>query len=173
MKNLIIGICALILISSCTNTNEHKLFDSDTTGVTGKNDTLKKLELNSNIYNEKEAVWGYKLNEFKTDFEPVRLKEIEEGSMTGKKAEKIVNKTWPKIQIEFIKLRSDTAIVFIPDSHILTQQMGTAGADHFMITTTYTFTEIPGIKYVFLDFEIGDHANPGVYYRGYWKEKAP
>jgi len=48
--------------------------------------------------------------------------------------------------------------------------MGSAGAESFMVSTVYSFTEIKGIKYVSLDFEFGDHANPGVYNRNSWDE---
>ncbi len=50
--------------------------------------------------------------------------------------------------------------------------MGTSGAEGFMVSTTFTFTELNGIKYVSYDFQYGDHANPGVYDRHSWdKEK--
>jgi hypothetical protein len=84
--------------------------------------------------------------------------------------EKIVNKTWPKVQIKYLKTSKDTVFIAIPNSEVLTQQMGTSGAEAFMISTTYSLTDLKGIKYVSYDFEIGDHANPGVYSRSYWKE---
>jgi hypothetical protein len=49
--------------------------------------------------------------------------------------------------------------------------MGSAGAESFMITTTYSFTELKGINYVSFDFEEGDHAMPGVYNRNSWAIK--
>jgi len=84
--------------------------------------------------------------------------------------EKIINKTWPRVQIKYIKTSHDTAFISIPESEVLTQQMGSAGAESFMVSTVYSFTEIKGIKYVSLDFEFGDHANPGVYNRNSWDE---
>jgi hypothetical protein len=60
--------------------------------------------------------------------------------------------------------------VSIPESEVLTQQMGTAGAESFMVTTVYSFTEIKDIKYVSFDFEAGDHASPGIYSRNSWDE---
>jgi len=46
--------------------------------------------------------------------------------------------------------------------------MGSAGAESFMVSTVYSFTEIVGIKNVSIDFEAGDHASPGVYNRNSW-----
>jgi len=46
--------------------------------------------------------------------------------------------------------------------------MGTWGADQFVISTTYSFSELAGIKYVSFTFIEGDHAMPGVYSRNSW-----
>ena len=67
--------------------------------------------------------------------------------------------------------KKDTVFIYIPDSGVLTQQMGSAGAEQFMVSTTYSFTELIGITYVSFEFEFGDHANPGVYDRQSWNEK--
>jgi hypothetical protein len=75
------------------------------------------------------------------------------------------------VQIKFIGISNDTAFISIPDSEVLTQQMGTAGAESFMISTTFSFTELNGIKYVSFDFEKGDHGVPGVYNRNSWDDK--
>jgi hypothetical protein len=53
----------------------------------------------------------------------------------------------------------------------ITQQMGTSGADDYMTTTTFTLTELKGIKYVNFDFEEGDHAVPGTYSRQYYIDR--
>lgn len=50
----------------------------------------------------------------------------------------------------------------------LTQQMGSAGAESFMISTSFSLTELEGINNVSFDFEEGDHARPGVYNRNSW-----
>jgi hypothetical protein len=75
-----------------------------------------------------------------------------------------------------IKLRSieeGTANVEIINSELLTQRMGTLGAQEFLATTTFTLTEHGGIHAVRFVFEPGDHAMPGVYTREsflqYWR----
>ncbi len=49
--------------------------------------------------------------------------------------------------------------------------MGTTGADDYMSTTTFTLTELRGIKYVNFAFEEGDHAVPGTYSRKYYIDR--
>lgn len=37
--------------------------------------------------------------------------------------EKIINKLYPRVQINFIRTSNDTAFISIPDNQVLTQQM--------------------------------------------------
>ncbi len=43
--------------------------------------------------------------------------------------------------------------------------MGTAGAQSYIATITYSLTELAEINYVNFDFKEGDHALPGTYKR--------
>ena len=76
-----------------------------------------------------------------------------------------------KIHLDFVKISLDTIYVKINNSMFLTQQMGTTGADEYMSVTTFSLTELKGIKYVDYDFEEGDHANPGTYSRQDYLER--
>jgi hypothetical protein len=49
--------------------------------------------------------------------------------------------------------------------------MGSHGAYDYMITSTFTLTELNDIDYVNFSFELGDHAMPGVYSRYYFLEE--
>lgn len=69
------------------------------------------------------------------------------------------------IQLEYVKTSGDTVFLNIPDAEYLTQRMGSSGPTMYLAGVVYNFTEIPGIKYVNLDFEEGDHAQPGTYSR--------
>ncbi len=73
------------------------------------------------------------------------------------------------IHVNYIKTSHDTMYVAIPNSHYLTQNIGSTGAENFMAATTFTLTETKGIKYVNYQFEEGDHASPGVYSRDDFK----
>ena len=53
----------------------------------------------------------------------------------------------------------------IPHSEMLTERIGSTGAEIYMASATRSLTELKGIKYVNYDFEEGDHATPGVYNR--------
>jgi AICAR transformylase/IMP cyclohydrolase PurH len=118
-----------------------------------------------------EAIWEYDFNEQTNEFEMKQLRSINEQDLTGETLEKIVNQSWPRVQIEYNRASNDTVFITIPDSEVLTQQMGSAGAKGFMITTTFSFTELANINYVSFDFVEGDHAMPGVYNRNSWDEK--
>ena len=98
------------------------------------------------------------------------MRQVDNDTLTGETLEKIINKSWPKVQIKFNGTSNDTAFVSIPESEVLTQQMGSAGTEGFMISTTWSFTELKGIGYVAFDFAYGDHAMPGVYNRNSWEE---
>lgn len=116
------------------------------------------------------AIWQFSFNQQKEEFEIIQLRPVDNDTLTGKILEKIVNQTWPDVQVRFSGTSNDTAFISIPDSKILTQQMGSAGAESFMISTTWTFTELKGIEYVTFDFIYGDHATPGVYTRRSWEK---
>jgi hypothetical protein len=82
-----------------------------------------------------------------------------------------LNKAYPLVQLQYVKTSHDTLFVKIPDSEVLTQQMGTTGAKGYGISCTYTLTELPGIRYVHFDFEEGDHARPGTSDRNSWIQR--
>lgn len=75
------------------------------------------------------------------------------------------NKNYPQIRLELEKISTDTVYVKIDDATFLTQQMGSSGAILYLAALLYNLTELPGIKYVTLNFEEGDHARPGTYNR--------
>ncbi len=72
---------------------------------------------------------------------------------------------WENVKLVLVKTSNDTLYVSIPDSEFLGQQMGSAGAQAYMASTTYNLTELKNIKYVNYDMEAGDHVSPGIYSR--------
>ena len=166
MRIRTIHIGLLFLAFGCVNSPKET---TDDKSIDKKID-YEKLE-NTLVYNSNDAIWAYDFDSILKDFRPIKLRKIINDTLTAEEIERIVNRTWPKIQIKYVKSKNDTVFVVIPESEVLTQQMGTTGADQFMISTTYSFTELIGIKYVSYDFEFGDHANPGVYDRQSWDEK--
>lgn len=99
----------------------------------------------------------------------LRLQNVNADTLTYSKLIKGINdKYLDKVYLEFVKISYDTIFVKIKNSDYLTQQMGICGADQYMISTTFTLTELNDLKYVNFDFEYGDHASPGTYSRKYY-----
>lgn len=69
------------------------------------------------------------------------------------------------IKIQLTKVTSKAIFVSVIESQKLTQQLGSTGALNMLASIVYTLTELPKYKYVYIDFEMGDHANPGIYSR--------
>jgi len=90
-------------------------------------------------------------------------------TMSAKNIIQLINNNYDSIQLDYIKTSHDTIYVHIPRSEMLTQRMGDTGAEIFMASTTFSLTEVKGIKFVNYDFIEGDHASPGVYSRDDFK----
>lgn len=168
-STLLIGL-TLLTLGCNTSTQDHKEakhLNGSRTGLRNENTSKQK---NTFIHNPTDALWEYKFDTILKDFKLVKLRQYNKDTLTIKRVENIINKTWPKVQIKYLKSSKDTVFITIPESEVLTQQMGSSGADAFMISTTYSFTDLNGIKYVSYDFEIGDHASPGVYNRNSWTQ---
>lgn len=166
---LIIGLILLALGCNTSTQDNKEATHLDSVS----NDLIKEKsnkQENTFAYNPAGALWEYQFDTILKDFKLVKLRQYNKDTLTIQRVENIVNKTWPKVQIKYLKTSKDTVYITIPESEVLTQQMGTSGADAFMISTTYSFTDLKGIKYVSYEFEVGDHANPGVYSRDYWKD---
>lgn len=72
---------------------------------------------------------------------------------------------YPDVELEVDRISNDTLFVQIVDASYLTQQMGSSGAQMYIMEATYAYTELPGIEVVHFDFAEGDHAIPGNYTR--------
>jgi hypothetical protein len=81
----------------------------------------------------------------------------------------LLNKNYPDIHLDFIKISHDTIYVKIPDSGNLTNQIGDTGAENYLASITYSLTEMKNIHFVNIDMKGGDHAEPGVYKRDDFK----
>lgn len=126
---------------------------------------------NSPDYVSAYPFWGSVYDTALKDHRAIKLRPFFSDTLNPRLIETIINKTWPKVQIRVLKTSQDTLYLSIPNSTVLTQQMGTDGAKEFMLSTTYSFTELTWVKYVSFAFEEGDHAVPGVYSRRSWGRK--
>ena len=125
-------------------------------------------ELPDTVKHSFDAIWSVEYDSVKGLNKAKQLRRLTEPRITAEKITEILNKQWPLIQIKYRFCSGDTLFVSIPESNYLTQQMGTSGAEEYMITATFSFTEVKGINYVSYDFIEGDHAVPGVYNRNSW-----
>ncbi len=164
MKTKLILIGLILLVIGCDTKQQDDSAEHYT-------DEQSEVAPESSTLNDSlEAIWGYEFNEQTAEFEVKQLRSFDRDALTGETLEKIINKSWSKVQIKFIRTSNDTAFISIPDSKVLTQQMGSAGAESFMVSTTFTFTELNGINHLSFAFEEGDHAAPGVYNRKSWDQ---
>lgn len=94
-------------------------------------------------------------------------------SMAGVGHEEIINllnKKYPGITMKFVSMQGDTIVTRIDDAMQLTQSIGTSGAEAYLAEATFSLTEIPAIKAVKIEFEVGDHAMPGTFTRASFKD---
>ena len=159
-------ILLLFLILSCTNTKEKK----ESIKALDKTVKTEKDHEKMDSFRSEKALWEYTFDNDINDFKIKKARAFNADTLNAEKIEAIINQNWPKVQIKYIKTINDTILIKIPNSTVLTQQMGTTGAEQFLISTTFSFTELKGINYVWYDFEMGDHASPGVYDRESWNE---
>ena len=90
-------------------------------------------------------------------------------TMSAQNIIQLINNNYDSIHLDYVKISHDTIYVHIPNSEMLTERIGSTGAEMFMASTTYSLTELKGIHFVNYDFVEGEHAAPGVYDRDNFK----
>lgn len=142
-RTLIIISIFAILVGGCGNRPRN----ADTQEVTFVNNT-SVWSVEYDIDNDKfYLVRGNLLDEVKHDIEKTILAWNENSA----------------IKIEFTKIDNGMLYVKIPDAEKLTQRMGSTGAMQILASLVYTLTE--KYPYVYIDFDEGDHASPGMFSR--------
>lgn len=115
------------------------------------------------------VIWSAEADASAVGVSAVRVRDVNSDTLTPEKLIAVLNRQWPLVTIADYKIMHDTIHVHIPYSLVLTQQMGSTGALEYAIVTTYTLTEMKGVKYVYMDFEEGDHLVPGIFTRERFK----
>jgi hypothetical protein len=152
MNKYLILVFALYLFCSCNNNGGHSDSSQDTADATP---AFYRWEATDSIGK-------------------LKMKKVEdEGPDTLSPVAVVtwINKFNVIIKLELLRISRDTIYLAIPDASNLTQQQGSAGATMMLAGIVYNLTEIPGIRYVNLDFEQGDHAAPGTFDRGTFKNE--
>lgn len=159
MKQSILFIGLLFVFCySCTSTTDQR---------TNTIDSLNSFTDSANLQNLSQAIWKMEYDSILKKDTMIKLREVNSDTLTAEKLITILNNTWADIKINFVKTSGDTIFIKIPESDILTQQMGTSGANYYMSSVIYTLTELRDTKYVCFDFVEGDHAIPGTYQRSW------
>lgn len=90
-------------------------------------------------------------------------------TLTVEKMILLINDNWDSVRMNYVRVSHDTVFVSIPNSEYLTQKIGSTGAESYMATTTFSLTEMKGIRHVSYSFKGGDHASGGVFTRDDFK----
>lgn len=170
---LFLGFGLLGVVVGCNQSAQQEEEYVETSGDSLLADSSQGTADTENLFTfvPADALWEYQFDTVTNDFKPVKLREVKADSLTAESIEAIMNQTWPNVQVSYLKTSEDTIFIEIPESTVLTQQMGTAGAKQFLVSATYSFTELPDIQYVDINFKEGDHAVPGTYNRNSWDDE--
>ena len=109
--------------------------------------------------------WVSDFDTIKNEFYLKQQRTVDPDSLTIENLINDLNTAWGNVRLVLVKASNDTLYVSIPDSEFLGQQMGSAGAEAYMASTTYNLTELKDIKYVNYNMQAGDHVSPGTYSR--------
>lgn len=157
-------LCAMALTFSCTQSTDTSETTTETEQIADSPSPEEPADQELTIVN-KPSLWTV---EFENQSNREKLKKPEGTNIeTLAPADLIslLNQNYEGIQLRFLKISNDTLFAEIPESDRFTQQLGSTGAYNYMASVVYNLTELPNVKYVKLDFEMGDHAEPGVYTR--------
>ncbi|HUH33281.1 MAG TPA: hypothetical protein VLZ28_04960 [Daejeonella sp.] len=156
MKRLLFSLLIVIAFASCQN---EKPADQNNTSDAG---IEKPLTESKDAEKTLDVPWIAVLNDSTQLLEIKKNPVAHPENLNEQDIIDALNLKYPQIKIEAVSREGNTAIVKIPNSVYLTQEMGSAGARAFLAEATYSLTEIDGIEAVDFRFEPGDHAMPGI-----------
>ncbi len=155
---ILLLISGLVFLISCNNNNSSDDVSKDDT-VYLKTDTItSSIEAPVKINN---LIWSAVYDSIKRGVVLKQQRQVNADTLTAEKIIKDINTAWEDVKLEFRKVSHDTLYVAIPESAVLTQQMGSSGAYSYISSATYSLTELKNIKFVNYDFQEGDHLAPG------------
>lgn len=126
-------------------------------------DTIMTDEIS--LFPPDRLLWISDFDTTKNEFYLKQQRTVSPDSLTATALINDLNAAWENVKLVLVKTSNDTLYVSIPDSEFLGQQMGSAGAQAYMASTTYNLTELKGIKYVNYNMQAGDHVSPGTFSR--------
>jgi len=151
-------LSALAFLCACSNQDTDKDVVTEDTLLHEPESTSPGIEDHIQFKN---LVWLPVFDSAKGAVVLKQQRQVDKDTLTAEKLIKEINDSWDGINLEFLKISHDTIYVAIPESSVLTQQMGSSGAYSYISSTTYILTELKSIKFVDFDFVEGDHLAPG------------
>ncbi len=155
------------MISAC---NPDRKPISKTTTPLAKSSAKKPIE-NNNNQPLMDIPWSAVSDSSGNNFSMKKSAANDTITLTRQNVINSLNMRYPDIQASFSGSRNDTITIAIPDATSLTQQSGTSGANIYFAESTYSLTEIKGVRYVKFLFEEGDHASPKTFSRASFQNK--
>ncbi|MBE7169015.1 MAG: hypothetical protein INR73_00400 [Williamsia sp.] len=156
-----------VFVNACTDNTNKKSATQDTTLQTKSVVQQKYSDKTKKILNK--LIWTTDFDTAKHDFVLIKNREVNPDTLIPQKIIDEINSVEASIFLQLEKVSHDTIYVSIPDSYYLTERIGTSGASNYMAYTTFSLTELKGIKYVHYDFEEGEHLSPGTMTRNNYK----
>ena len=155
---IILGLTIILAVEACVNDRKEEKKVTDPEAYRAEDIEAKPTSL-------AETPWIADFDTVTQKYSMVQSEVVGTSQLDSSNVLQAINRKYPDIHMEWKSRSGDTAYVSIPEASILTQQSGTFGAQIYLAESTYSITEIPGIKWVSFDFKVGDHATPGVYHR--------
>lgn len=150
VMRIFLFLCSVLLVFSCNNSEP-----------AAEDDIIVEEE----SFPGDKLIWVADYDTLKQEFFLKKQRTVDADTLTVEPLINGINEGWENVKLVFNKISNDTLFVSIPESDFLTRQMGSAGAESYIATTTYSLTELKNIKLVSYNFEAGDHLSPGVYSR--------
>lgn len=104
------------------------------------------------------SVWDVGMDEYPLPYKFYRKASLKQ--LVNELNHRMRTRKLPSIELEGVE--GATAHVRIPQETLLTQQMGTTGAEAYLNAVAYTLCSLEEITCVDFEFHAGDHAMPGL-----------
>lgn len=166
MRTLLIFTGIIVLLSCNDQTAVSVVETTDTTFIAmdSKAYTIEEPVVFKNL------IWVPVYDSARGDYSLKQQRAVSPDTLTVEKLITEINASWDGIKMEFKKISNDTVFVAIPKSEVLTQQMGSSGANSYLYSSTFILTELPKLRFVNYDFKEGDHLAPGTFKRTDFKK---
>lgn len=169
MKKILFPFLACFIFSCATK--EEKAAEQDAVVIEPADTVMSETPVK--IYNPDTKLYIWRAT---ADYQKQKNPTLPSANMSVDSLIKGLNEYYENVFIEKTKQSGDTLYTVIKESEYLTQRMGSTGPEVYVADVVLNLTTVPGVKYVKIDFEEGDHAQPGVWsaanFKSY-KEKKP